>query len=151
MILTTAFLQKSLAPALRVLRRPPDRLDAYRQEFGYLGAYIHEAVVHLRNQTAGGSSSGVVAGTSLLQQYTSASNSAPGGARVMSSNLVSQLCGCLKLHRVCGMLVWICCSSRGKTRKVVTPITWYAAYRSSIICCLLALFSTSIFASMFKV
>ncbi|XP_067949206.1 transcription initiation factor TFIID subunit 6-like [Watersipora subatra] len=55
----TAFI-KTVAPVLVVVRKPPDNPDAYKAEFGPIGTYILEAVVRLRSQNAGSS-------TSLLQ------------------------------------------------------------------------------------
>ncbi|CAH0558321.1 unnamed protein product [Brassicogethes aeneus] len=45
-------LVKVLAPVLKSLRNPPDNLDEYRQEYGYLGAALHVAVAKARAQPA---------------------------------------------------------------------------------------------------
>ncbi|PSN55976.1 Transcription initiation factor TFIID subunit 6 [Blattella germanica] len=43
-------LVKVLAPLLKTIRQPPDFLEEYRAEFGYLGAALHGAVVKARTQ-----------------------------------------------------------------------------------------------------
>lgn len=40
-----------MIPILKVTRQPPDNVDDYRQEFGYLGPALHAAVTRARAQT----------------------------------------------------------------------------------------------------
>ncbi|XP_057371270.1 transcription initiation factor TFIID subunit 6-like isoform X2 [Daphnia carinata] len=42
---------KVMVPILKVTRQPPDNVDDYRQEFGYLGPALHGAVNRARSQT----------------------------------------------------------------------------------------------------
>jgi transcription initiation factor TFIID subunit 6 len=42
--------QKVLCPLLKTLRQPPDYLEEYRSEFGYLGPVLHAAVLKARTQ-----------------------------------------------------------------------------------------------------
>lgn len=39
-----------LAPQLKSVRSPPDYVEEYRQEYGYLGGALHAAVVKARQQ-----------------------------------------------------------------------------------------------------
>ncbi|XP_056642753.1 transcription initiation factor TFIID subunit 6 [Diorhabda sublineata] len=41
---------KVLAPVLKSIRNPPDNLDEYRQDYGYIGASLHAAVIKARTQ-----------------------------------------------------------------------------------------------------
>ncbi|XP_023012182.2 TBP-associated factor 6 [Leptinotarsa decemlineata] len=43
-------LVKVLAPVLKTIRGPPDNLEEYRQEYGYLGIALHAAVIKARTQ-----------------------------------------------------------------------------------------------------
>ncbi|KAJ9576652.1 hypothetical protein L9F63_025450, partial [Diploptera punctata] len=43
-------LVKVLSPLLKTIRQPPDFLEEYRNEFGYLGPALHAAVVKARTQ-----------------------------------------------------------------------------------------------------
>ena len=40
-----------MVPILKVTRQPPDNIDDYRQEFGYLGPALHGAVTRARSQS----------------------------------------------------------------------------------------------------
>jgi hypothetical protein len=40
--------QKILPPALKQMRSTPDNIEDYKQEYGYLGAALHAAVVKAR-------------------------------------------------------------------------------------------------------
>lgn len=51
---------KVMVPILKVTRQPPDNVDDYRQEFGYLGPALHGAVNRARSQTTTTASSGVI-------------------------------------------------------------------------------------------
>lgn len=44
-------LQKVLAPILKTLKSPPDNVDEYKAEYGYLGSIIHSAVVRARTSS----------------------------------------------------------------------------------------------------
>ncbi|EFX79794.1 hypothetical protein DAPPUDRAFT_244529 [Daphnia pulex] len=52
---------KVMVPILKVTRQPPDNIDDYRQEFGYLGPALHGAVTRARSQntTPAASSTGI--------------------------------------------------------------------------------------------
>jgi transcription initiation factor TFIID subunit 6 len=39
-----------LSPLLKTLRQPPDYVEEYRSEFGYLGPALHTAVLKARTQ-----------------------------------------------------------------------------------------------------
>lgn len=39
-----------MTPLLKSIRQPPDTLDEYRAEFGYLGPALHAAVTKARTQ-----------------------------------------------------------------------------------------------------
>jgi hypothetical protein len=41
-----------LSPLLKTLRQPPDYVEEYRNEFGYLGPALHTAVLKARTQPA---------------------------------------------------------------------------------------------------
>lgn len=41
-----------MAPLLRVSRQPPDNIDDYRQDFGYIGPALQAAVTRVRAQTS---------------------------------------------------------------------------------------------------
>ncbi|KAJ8920590.1 hypothetical protein NQ315_004729 [Exocentrus adspersus] len=41
---------KVLAPILKTIRDPPDNLEEYKQEYGYLGIALHNAVIKARTQ-----------------------------------------------------------------------------------------------------
>jgi transcription initiation factor TFIID subunit 6 len=45
-------LQKVLSPLLKTLRQPPDYVEEYRTEYGYLGPALHAAVLKARTQPA---------------------------------------------------------------------------------------------------
>ncbi|CAG9862733.1 unnamed protein product [Phyllotreta striolata] len=45
-----SLLIKVLAPVLKSIRSPPDNLEEYKQEFGYMGVSLHSAVVKARTQ-----------------------------------------------------------------------------------------------------
>ena len=42
-----------MVPILKVIRQPPDNLDDYRQEFGYLGPALQVSVSRSRTQSGG--------------------------------------------------------------------------------------------------
>lgn len=44
-----AMLQKCCAPVLKAMRNPPDVLEEYKSEFGFLGPTLHQAVIKARN------------------------------------------------------------------------------------------------------
>lgn len=44
------FLQKSVAPVLKTLRSPPDFVDDYKQDYGYIGPSLCSAVTKARTQ-----------------------------------------------------------------------------------------------------
>lgn len=44
-------LLRTLAPVLKAFRTPPDNMDDYRNDYGYLGNLIHGAVVRARQQS----------------------------------------------------------------------------------------------------
>lgn len=54
-----------MVPILKMTRQPPDNVDEYRQEFGYLGPALHAAVTRARaqNATPTVSSSGITSGS----------------------------------------------------------------------------------------
>lgn len=41
---------KVLAPVIKSIRNPPDNLEEYKQEYGYLGPALHNAVIKARTQ-----------------------------------------------------------------------------------------------------
>ena len=43
------YFQKVVSQCLRIVRDPPDNLDDYKTEFGYLGPALHAAVVKARS------------------------------------------------------------------------------------------------------
>ena len=45
-------MQKVLSPLLKTLRQPPDYVEEYRTEYGYLGPALHAAVLKARTQPA---------------------------------------------------------------------------------------------------
>lgn len=45
-----ALLIKVLAPVLKSIRNPPDNLEEYKQEYGYMGPSLHSAVIKARTQ-----------------------------------------------------------------------------------------------------
>ncbi|KAF7271491.1 TBP-associated factor 6 [Rhynchophorus ferrugineus] len=45
-------LVKVISPILKSIRNPPDNLEEYKQEYGYLGVVLHNAVVKARTQPA---------------------------------------------------------------------------------------------------
>ena len=63
-----------MVPILKVTRQPPDNVDDYRQEFGYLGPALHAAVSRARSQatTPAASSTGITsaAGSILIQEIS---------------------------------------------------------------------------------
>ncbi|XP_021926044.1 transcription initiation factor TFIID subunit 6 isoform X2 [Zootermopsis nevadensis] len=52
-------LVKVLSPLLKTLRQPPDYVEEYRNEFGYLGPALHTAVLKARAQPANPAASAV--------------------------------------------------------------------------------------------
>lgn len=42
-------LQKSCAPLLKAMRSPPDQIEEYKRDYGFLGSTLHQAVIKLRN------------------------------------------------------------------------------------------------------
>lgn len=48
-----------LSPLLKTLRQPPDYVEEYRNEFGYLGPALHTAVLKARAQPANPAASAV--------------------------------------------------------------------------------------------
>ncbi|CAH1995231.1 unnamed protein product [Acanthoscelides obtectus] len=83
-------LVKVLAPILRSTRQPPDNVDEYRQDYGYLGGTLHAAVLKARSQpvSAASSSSNVI--TSSSSATTSASSSSAVSAVAAAANSISQ-------------------------------------------------------------
>lgn len=55
-------LQKSCAPVLKTIRNPPDLMEEYKRDYGFLGSALHQAVIKLRN---GGPSTSVGSSSSL--------------------------------------------------------------------------------------
>lgn len=49
-LLLTYFLKKSVAPVLKTLRQPSDVVEEYKQEFGYIGIALSNAVSKARTQ-----------------------------------------------------------------------------------------------------
>lgn len=41
---------KIMAPVIKSIRNPPDNMEEYRQDYGYMGISFHSAVVKARNQ-----------------------------------------------------------------------------------------------------
>ncbi|KAF4531893.1 hypothetical protein B566_EDAN000922 [Ephemera danica] len=83
---------KVLAPHLKTLRSPPDYVEEYRQDYGYLGGTLHAAVVKARQQpatpsssTGSSSSSAVTTSVSLGQARSQSSilQSTAGGPRTI--------------------------------------------------------------------
>lgn len=50
-------LQKACAPVLKTMRSPPDLLEDYKKDFGFLGPTLHQAVIKARTQTSSTSTS----------------------------------------------------------------------------------------------
>ncbi|KAK7873442.1 hypothetical protein R5R35_000224 [Gryllus longicercus] len=51
-------LVKVLVPVLKTIRSPPDYVEEYRNEYGYMGPALHTAVVKARSQPSANSTSG---------------------------------------------------------------------------------------------
>ncbi|ERL87003.1 hypothetical protein D910_04405 [Dendroctonus ponderosae] len=57
---------KIIAPIIKTIRNPPDSLEEYKQEFGYLGISLHAAVVKARTQPTPVSTAASVVSTSAI-------------------------------------------------------------------------------------
>lgn len=78
-------LLKSCAPVLKTLRSPPDWVEEYKKDYGFLGASLHQAVVKLR--------SGVATTSSTTPSVSSAIVSISGSASSSSSVINPSLKG----------------------------------------------------------
>lgn len=83
---------KIIAPILKSIRSPPDNLEEYKQEFGYLGIALHAAVVKARTQPTPVSTAASAVSTTAI---TSVGQSI---ARPMtSSGIVQQVIICCQI------------------------------------------------------
>ncbi|XP_071449000.1 transcription initiation factor TFIID subunit 6 isoform X1 [Hetaerina americana] len=71
-------LVKVLPPLLKVMRQPPDLVEEYKAEYGYLGPALHAAVVKARSQPPPPSSSSV-GGSSAIKQISKLPGFSVGG------------------------------------------------------------------------
>lgn len=60
-----------MVPILKVIRQPPDNLDDYRQEFGFLGPALQVSVSRSRTQSSGtpASSSSTLSGKDAFYRF----------------------------------------------------------------------------------
>lgn len=59
-------LQKSCAPVLKNLRTAPDWMEEYKKDYGFLGAFLHQAVVKARSGVAAPGSSTSTANSPIV-------------------------------------------------------------------------------------
>lgn len=87
LLLNTLLFQKILPPLLKTIRSPPDNLEEYKCDYGFLGIALHSAVQKARSAPQiPASSSGTTCST-----VTSAGS--PGSVIATASRSISQLTG----------------------------------------------------------
>jgi hypothetical protein len=80
-----------MVPILKVTRQPPDNIDDYRQEFGYLGPALHGAVTRARSQsTTQAASTGGISSAACKDCVTHSRSDFRSSSNRKISNVVSR-------------------------------------------------------------
>nr|CAH7741909.1 unnamed protein product [Callosobruchus chinensis] len=117
-------LVKVLAPILRSTRQPPDNLEEYRQDYGYLGGTLHSAVLKARTQpatTAPTSSNVATSSSASATPPASSSSSSAVSAVAAAANSISPAAASNRMVVTSGAAAIERQNSGGNRMIVMTP------------------------------
>nr|CAI5827158.1 unnamed protein product [Callosobruchus analis] len=114
---------KVLAPILRSTRQPPDNVEEYRQDYGYLGGTLHAAVLKARTQpaTTAPTSSNVATSSSASATPPASSSSSAVSAVAAAANSISPVAASNRMVVTSGAAAIERQNSGGNRMIVMTP------------------------------